>query len=81
MTQLEKLIRRLTARPPDARFEDVRRVLEAHGWSLARQSGSHCTFSKPGEPPVVIPLVAGRSVKRPYLDRICDLLGLDDPEA
>lgn len=31
MTQLEKSLARLTARPPEANFEDVRRVLEAYG--------------------------------------------------
>lgn len=81
MTQLVKLIQRLRARPPEARFNDVRRVMEAYGWEFDRQSGSHCTFVKPGELPFVIPTVSGRTVKRRYLDRVCALLELDDPVA
>jgi predicted RNA binding protein YcfA (HicA-like mRNA interferase family) len=80
MSQLDKLIERIRRRPPEADFGDVRRLLEALGWTLAREQGSHAVFTKPGEWPLVIPRVSGRRVKRVYLDLLCERLGLEsDP--
>ena len=78
MTRLEKLIERIRARPPEADFGNVQRLLEAFGYELKRQEGSHVAFKKPGERTITMPLVSGRRVKRVYLDQICELLGLDD---
>lgn len=78
MSRLEKLIEVIRARPPEARFEDVRKLLEAFGWEMRRQSGSHVSFKKRGERSITVPLVSGRKVKRTYLDQLCELLGLDD---
>ena len=50
MTQQQKLIERIVARPHEADFNDVRRLLEIFGWAQARQRGSHVTFAK-----VIIP--------------------------
>ena len=77
MSQRDKLIARIVARPPIADFYDVRRVLELFGWEQARQSGSHVSFVKAGERPIIIPLQSGRKVKRVYLDQICERLRLD----
>ena len=77
MAQIYKLIQRIRARPPEADFEDVRNLLEAFGWTLARQRSSHIHFSKPGERTINIPVVKGRKVKRVYLDEVCRRLGLD----
>ena len=76
MTQLDKLIERIRARPPEASFSDVRRLLESYGWVLKRQKGSHAHFTKPGERTQTVPLVNGRSVKRYILDQIIERLGL-----
>lgn len=78
MSQLEKAIERLKSRPPEASFDDVRRVLEAHGWRQARQKGSHVSFVKPGEFTLTVPLRTSDRVKRPYVDEICRRLELDD---
>ncbi len=78
MSQFDKLVVKLRARPPQAEFEDVRKVLEHHGWLLARNESSHATFVKAGERFVfTVPKVSGRWVKRVYIDKMCDLLGLD----
>lgn len=74
----EKLIERIKARPPEADFRDVMRLLEAFGYERKRQEGSHVSFKKPGARALIVPLSSGRKVKRVYLDQICDLLGLDD---
>lgn len=78
MTQQDRLIERLRARPAEADFNDVRRVLEAFGWALARERGSHAMFTKPGERTITVPRVSGRRVKRVYLDLILERLGLGD---
>lgn len=78
MTQRDKLIERIRARPPEADFNDVRRLLEAFGWTLSRQKGSHMHFTKPGEHTITIPRLHGRKVKRVYLDLIIKYLELDD---
>lgn len=77
MTKPEKLIARNRRRPPQARFADVQAVLEAHGWHLDRQKGSHVTFAKRGQAPIVVPK-DNEMVGRRYLDVICDRLGLDE---
>jgi predicted RNA binding protein YcfA (HicA-like mRNA interferase family) len=78
MGQLEKLIERIKARPPQADFADVEKLLEEYGYVKRRQSGSHVSFKRAGARTVIVPLVSGRKVKRVYLDKLCELLGLDD---
>lgn len=80
VTRLEKLIKRIMARPTEAEFRDVERLLEAFGWTKVRQTGSHAAFKKAGQRTISVPLKAGRRVKRPYLDQICELLGLNDED-
>jgi predicted RNA binding protein YcfA (HicA-like mRNA interferase family) len=78
MTSLEKLIERIRARPPLARFSDVQALLEELGWRKDREKGSHVTFVKKGEQPITVPKDGGRWVKRVCLDLICDRLELDE---
>ena len=78
MTQLDRLIGRIRARPPEARFNDVRRLLEAYGWTFARQKGSHAHFTKAGERTITVPVVHGTKVKCYILDQSIERLGLDN---
>ena len=78
MSQLEKLIARIKARPPEADFAGVRALLEAFGWRHDRERGSHVTFLKQGEYPIVLSKHHGRRVKRTYVAMICERLGLDE---
>lgn len=78
MSRLGKPIERIRRRPSEADYSDVRRLLHAFDWQEDRQRGSHVTFTKTGEDPIVIPLVRGRKVKRVYLEQLCDALHLDD---
>ena len=48
------------------RFAEVRKMLEAKGYTLARISGSHHVFTKPGARAVPIPVHGGR-VKPAYV--------------
>jgi predicted RNA binding protein YcfA (HicA-like mRNA interferase family) len=78
VTRIEKLVERICARPPTARFSDVQTLLAALGWTIGRERGSHVTFVKEGECAIVVPKDGGRRVKRVYLDEICERLGLDE---
>jgi predicted RNA binding protein YcfA (HicA-like mRNA interferase family) len=78
MAQLEKLIEQIRARPPHARYADVVTLLEAFGWHRDRERGSHVIFVKDGERSITVVKEGGRLVKRVYLDRLCERLGLDD---
>ena len=50
----------------EKRFSEVRRMLEARGYTLARISGSHHVFTKPGARAVPIPVHKGM-VKPAYV--------------
>ncbi len=59
--------------PSEVRFAEVRKMLENAGYRLARISGSHHCFAKPGETLIVIPVHAGK-VKHHYVrevEKIC----------
>ena len=58
-------------------FRIVRRILESHGWTLQRISGSHHIFAKEGEPRLInLPVHAGK-VKPGYVARIKRDFGID----
>ncbi len=78
MSRPGKLVEHIRRQPAEAVYSDVRTLLQAFGWQVDRQRGSHVTFVKAGELPIIFPLVGGRKVKRVYLDQICDALRLDD---
>lgn len=80
MSRRDKLIEKIRRRPPEADFDDVRTVLMAFGWTLSRVSGSHHSFTKPGVPEIFTVPVHAKRVTRRYLDRLCVLLDLDDPD-
>ena len=44
MSSLEKLINKLGNNPKNASFDDLRRILESHGWELNHIKGSHHKF-------------------------------------
>ncbi len=76
MPDLDRLIAKITARPSEADFPDVRALLEAFGWEERKGKGSHTNFVKGGERTITVPTVNGRRVKRYILDQIIERLGL-----
>ena len=60
------------------RFSEVERVLESHGYTLARTKGSHNIFKKPGSPRIEVPTVNGRDVKVEYLKDVAAMLELKE---
>jgi predicted RNA binding protein YcfA (HicA-like mRNA interferase family) len=69
VSQRDKVIARIRARPVEADLRDVRALLEEFGWTLDRTRGSHATFVKQGEFPITLSTHGGK-VKRTYLTLI-----------
>ena len=57
MSQFEKLLQRIHDLSKELRFDEVRKVLEAYGYTMTapRSGSSHYTFRKPGCNPIPIP--------------------------
>jgi len=78
MSQLEKLVAKFLREPPEVRFEEVVTLLEAFDYRQHPARGSHFAFVKPGARPITVPTEKGRRVKRVYLQRINELLELEE---
>ena len=79
MTQLDKLVEKFLKEPPEVSFAEVTTVLEAFGYEERHSGGgSHRAFVKVGYPPVVVPTIKGRRVKRVYVQMIIENLHLEE---
>ena len=78
MSQLEKLVAKFLREPPEVRFEEVVTLLEAFNYRQHSGKGSHFTFVKRGSRPITVPTEKGRRVKRVYVQRINELLELEE---
>lgn len=81
MTRWEKLAHDLCGHPipPQASTRDLFALLEGAGWTFVRYSGrNYAIFESPQGELLNVPMVQGRRVKRAYLRRACQMLGLDD---
>lgn len=78
MPQLEKLVAKCLREPPEVRFEEVVTLLEAFNYRQHSAKGNHFTFVKPGARPITVPTEKGRRVKRVYVQRINELLELEE---
>jgi predicted RNA binding protein YcfA (HicA-like mRNA interferase family) len=78
MSKLEKLVALFLREPPDISVEEVISVLKEFGYSERSVVGSHHTFVKLGARPITVPTTNGRRVKKVYIKRIIELLGLEE---
>lgn len=78
MSHLEKLVAKFLREPPEVRFEEVVTLLEAFNYRQHSGKGSHFTFVKLGARPITVPTEKGRRVKRVYVQRINELLELEE---
>lgn len=53
MGKCDKLLQRARAAPANLRFEELCLLAECHGFTLARQKGSHRLYKRAGEPRVM----------------------------
>ncbi|WP_027876282.1 type II toxin-antitoxin system HicA family toxin [Meiothermus cerbereus] len=79
MGQLEKLFEKMRRLPPEMRYEEVARVLEALGFEEVRSSGSHHIFRHPDGRMLTVPKHKGQVVKATYLKKV--LKQLQEEEA
>jgi len=72
MTKKDKLLERLKNSPNNAKFKDIRKLLELEGFNLERITGSHHIFQK-ADIVFVIPVHSNR-VKSIYVKRVIELI-------
>ena len=74
MSKWDKLIDRIIELSKDLRFDEIRKVLEAYGYTMnAPASGSsHDTFRKPGCNPITIP--KHEPIKKTYVEMVKDVV-------
>ncbi len=67
MSKFEKLLQRIRMLDKDLRFDEVRRVLEAYGYTMSGpgSGSSHKVFRKNSSAPITIP--AHEPIKRIYI--------------
>ena len=70
MSAWEKLLERILTLSNDLRFNELRKVLEAYGYTMnqPRRGSSHYTFRKPGCMPITIP--KHEPIKRVYVETV-----------
>ncbi len=70
MSKWDKLIAAILSLSNDLRFEELRRVLEAYGYTIHVPSSgsSHYTFRKPGKNPITIP--KHEPIKKVYVEMV-----------
>ena len=70
MSRWDKLLSRICALSKDLRFDELRKVLESHGYEMHEPRGgsSHCTFRKVGCQPITIP--RHEPIKRVYVEMV-----------
>jgi len=78
MSQLEKLVSKFLREPSEVRFEEVKKLLKAFSYRQHSKRGSHFTFVKLGARPITVPTVKGRRVKKYYVQRINEILELEE---
>jgi len=78
MSRLEKLVKLFLREPPEVSFQDVVTVLEVFGYKERPSKSGHRVFTKPGGYLITVPTIKGRRVKRVYVKKIVEHLGLEE---
>ena len=70
MSKWDKLLTRICVLSKDIRFDELRKVLESHGYEMNAPKGgsSHCTFRKSGCQPITIP--RHEPIKKVYVEMV-----------
>ena len=74
MSSWDKLLARILTLSNDLRFSELRKVLEAFGYTMKapRSGSSHYTFRKPGCMPITIP--KHEPIKKTYVEMVRDVV-------
>lgn len=70
MLKWDKLLARICRLSNDLRFDELRKVLEAYGYTMdaPRSGSSHYTFRKPGSQPITVP--KHEPIKKVYVEMV-----------
>ena len=70
MSKWDKLLTRICRLSNDLRFDELRKVLEAYGYTMdaPRSGSSHYTFRKPGSQPITVP--KHEPIKKVYVEMV-----------
>lgn len=74
MSSWDKLLKRIKNLSNELRFDELRKVLEAYGYTMNQPRGgsSHYTFRKTGCAPVTIP--KHEPIKRAYVEKVREVV-------
>ena len=74
MSKWEKLLARVQSLDKSLVFEELRKVLEAYGYTMyaPRSGSSHYTFRKPGHNPITIP--KHKPINLAYIRKVKDVV-------
>ncbi len=74
MSKWDKLIEKVYSLSKDLRFEDLKKILEAYGYTMkgTNSGSSHFTFRKKGVMPITIP--KSNPVKKAYIVLVRDAI-------
>ena len=80
MSQWEKLLEQIKTLSKEARFEELRKILESYGYEMKgpRGGSSHATFRKKGRLPITIP--QKNPVKKVYISMVRDVILEEEKE-
>ena len=80
MSQWDKLIERIRSLSKDARFDELRKILESYGYEMQGPHGgsSHATFRKKGRSPITIP--QKDPVKKVYVRMVREVILEEEKE-
>ena len=78
MSSWDKLLARINSLSNDLRFKELRKVLEAYGYTMNQPRGgsSHYTFRKPGCAPITIP--KKEPIKRIYVEMVRQIVDSEE---
>ena len=78
MSRKQKLVEKILKRPTEMDFADVDRLVTYFGFALRKGTGGHRVFTNPdADQEISVPTVQGGRVKRVYLQKLIELLGLE----
>lgn len=78
MSKWDKLLEKVYSLSKDLRFDELKKILEAYGYTMKGTSGgsSHYTFRKKGVPPITIP--KSNPIKRAYIELVREAIEKED---
>lgn len=73
MSKKDKLIKAMKNNPKNIPFEDIKKLLEDHGYVYHNSGGSHFVFRKDNMASIVIPY--RKPIKAIYVKHVLEILG------